>query len=201
MLSYITEIHEKSNFTVYITFIYLRVKNTKDTYMGFLTSTFMKSFSLRMKLQAQRRLMSINLEVGRVQRQMRNQQRQLKYQQKYDNMMMQADLSTRLYGSAGNVGLYDQLKAAQTAGDTSQANSIFGQIQQAQNNYAMQREYNSSYWDDWMEQQLEPLKDEEERLQLEKQQAENELALWTESEKAYAQSAKDDIKSVVPDVG
>lgn len=169
--------------------------------MGFLTSTFMKSYSLRMKLQAQRRLMSINLEVGRVQRQMRNQQRELKSREKYGNAMIQAELSTKLYGSAGNLGLYEQLKEAQKAGDTTTANSIFGDIQQVQNQYAMQREYNSSYWDDWMEQQLEPLKDEEARLQIEKQQAETELALWTESEKAYTQSAKDDIKSVVPDAG
>ena len=168
--------------------------------MGFLTSTFMKSYAIRMKLQAQRTLMSINLEAGRVQRQMRSLQRQLKSQQNMHNMSLQSELSGALYGLNGQGGLYGQLKAAQASGDTQTANSIFSSIQQYQNQYAMQREVNSSFWDDWMESQLEPLKDREETLQIEKTQAENELALWTETEKSYSQQAKDDIKSVVPDV-
>lgn len=168
--------------------------------MGFLTSTFMKSYAIRMKLQAQRTLMSINLEAGRVQRQMRSLQRQIKSQQGFQNMMMQNEMSGALYGVNGQGGLYAQMQAAQSSGDTQTANSIFSKIQQYQNQYAMQRETNSSFWDDWMEAQLEPLKDREETLQIEKTQAENELALWTETEKSYSQQAKDDIKSVVPDV-
>ena len=94
--------------------------------MGFLTSTFMKSYAIRMKLQAERNLMSINLRAGRVQRQMKNVQRMVKTQQRYQNMASQATLQASL------APLQRDLQAYQQAGDTANMNSIFSQMQNIQ---------------------------------------------------------------------
>ena len=50
--------------------------------MGFLGSTFMKGYALRMKLQAERRLNDVTMEVSRCKRQMSNLQRNLRNQKK-----------------------------------------------------------------------------------------------------------------------
>ncbi len=163
--------------------------------MGFLTSTFMKSYAIRMKLQAERNLMSINLRAGRVQRQMKNVQRMVKTQQRYQNMASQATLQASL------APLQRDLQAYQQAGDTANMNSIFSQMQNIQMKYSMEKQYNDGYWDEWMEAQLAPLQDEEESLQLEKTMAEQEKVFWDETLKSYSQQNKDDVKSVVPDVG
>ena len=56
----------------------------------------MKSYAIRMKLQAQRKLMSINLQAGRVQRQMSTLQRQIKNQQRYQNSYMQTGYTQKM---------------------------------------------------------------------------------------------------------
>lgn len=155
----------------------------------------MKSYAIRMKLQADRRLMSINLEAGRVQRQMRNLQSRIKTQQRYENMRLQ-------YTLQGNLApLQQQLSQYQATGDTANMNSVFSAIQSAQMDYSMQKQYSESYWDAYMEQHIEPLKDEEERLQQEKLMAEQEQEFWKATVETYTQKNKDDIKSVVPDAG
>ena len=155
----------------------------------------MKSYAIRMKLQAERRLMSINLESGRVQRKMRNLQRTVKSQQRYQNMALQTNLQAKMAPYQSQLSQYQQI------GDTANMNSVFSLMQNAQMEYSMQKQYNDSYWDEWMEAQLEPLQDREETLQLEKTMAEQERSFWDETVKAYSQQNKDDIKSVVPDVG
>ncbi len=172
--------------------------------MGFLTSSFMKSYAIRMKLQAQRKLMSINLQAGRVQRQMSTLQRQIKNQQRYQNSYMQTGYTQKM-GQLQSA-LQSSLLMKDSKGNlTTEGQLAYQSAQQSifamQSNYQMQKEMIAQSADLMYEQYLEPLKDEEERLAVEKQQAESELALWQETEKTYAQAVKEEVKSVVPDAG
>ena len=172
--------------------------------MGFLTSSYMKGYAIRMKLQAQRKLMSINLEAGRVKRKMDTLQRQLKNQQRYQNSVSQINYSSIMQQNQLAMSQAMSMKDA-NGNMTAEGQKLYQQYQQsiftAQNNYQMQKELNAQNFDYLYEQYLEPLKDEEERLQMEKQSAETDLAFWQETEKTYAQQTKEEIKSVVPDAG
>ncbi len=163
--------------------------------MGFLTSSFMKSYAVRMHLQAQRKLMSITLQAGRVQRQQRSLQSQMKNQQKLQNAALQGPYQQKLQG------FYASLKEAQDSGNQTAISTAQQSIFQAQQEYQMNREYQSTIFDSWYEAQLEPLKDLEEQLQVEKQQAETDVQFWAEVQKSYESSTKDAIKSVVPEAG
>jgi len=168
--------------------------------MGFLTSSFMKSYAVRMHLQAQRKLMSITLRVGKVQRQQRNLQTQLKNQQRYNNSISQAEYQ-RQYNSIMNGCEKDPTTGQLTALGKEQyqqnQTSIFNLQQQYQMNKSIQEDIFNQYY----EAQLEPLKDLEEDLQVEKQQAETDVAFWKGVQDSYTSAVKEDIKSVVPDAG
>lgn len=161
--------------------------------MGFLTSSFMKSFAVRMHLQAQRRLMCITLQVGRVQRQQRSLQSQMKNQQKLQNAALQGPYQQKLQG------FYASLQEAQQSGNQSAISTAQQSIFQAQQEYQMNREYQSTIFDSWYEAQLEPLKDLEDQLQIEKQQAETDAQFWKGVQDSYTSAVKEDIKSVIPE--
>jgi len=158
----------------------------------------MKGFAIRMKLRAERDLQSVVLDMNRNKRKMRNLERQQKSTSKYQNMTLLANYNGKLYGTDGQNGLSAQMQAASKAGNTELANSIFTQIQQAQNEYSMQQQYNQQYWEDYFEAQLQPLQDEEERLETEKSNAEQDRDYWNQVAQSYGQAVKEDIKNVVP---
>lgn len=171
--------------------------------MGFLTSSFMKSYAVRMHLQAQRKLMSITLRVGQVQRQQRNLQSQMKNQQRFGSMQAQRDYQiqyNQLMSGLDAPGMKDANGQLTDQGKQTYQNmqsSIFA----LQQNYQMNREMNSQMFDQYYEMQLEPLKDLEEDLQIEKQQAETDAQFWKGVQDSYTSAVKEDIKSVVPEAG
>lgn len=180
---------------MYILYIF-KSNNTKDADMGFLSGTFMRSFALRMKLQAQRRQMSVTMRLSQAKRQMQNKEKALRNQKEYQTYSVTSPLSQQIQTESlqmqGLIGKTDDISRARY---TELQNSIF-QKQQYMNDA---KAYYANFWEIQMEKELEPLRNTEERLEVEKTQADQDFEFWAQTEKAYADQAKNDMKSLIPE--
>lgn len=165
--------------------------------MGFLGSTFMKGYALRMKLQAERRLNDVTMEVSRCKRQMSNLQRNLRNQKKYQDTMLSGNYQSKM--QALYAGLEKDASGNLTETGQKQYQNMQSSIFLQQQQYQTQKAYAEQAYEDYYTAQLEPLKDLEDRLVTEKSEAEQDRTFWDETYKAYSGMAKEDLKTVIPE--
>ena len=174
--------------------------------MGFLTGAFLKSYSAVQRIRLQNQLTSVTLRMQRVNRRSNDVQKQISQMKNAQTMNLKSMQSVWNQGayaayqssmSAINGGNYtDQEKMAKMQ----EAQSIFTMAQQQNALKASQQQAQiENSIQEFEEAQLEPLKNEEEALTLEKNAIESQIKLVEGQEQAAAQMEKSSQKDFVPE--
>ena len=116
--------------------------------MGFLGSTFMKGYALRMKLQAERRLNDVTMEVSRCKRQMSNLQRNLRNQKKYQDTMLSGNYQSKM--QALYAGLEKDASGNLTENGQKQYQNMQSSIFLQQQQYQTQKAYAEQAYEDYL---------------------------------------------------
>lgn len=175
--------------------------------MGFLTGAFLKSYSAVQRIRLQNQLTSVTLRMQRVNRRSNDVQKQisqmknaqtmnLKSMQSVWNQGAYAAYQSSMSAINGDTTLSDQQKMA----EMQKAQSIFTMAQQQNALQASQQQAQiENSIQEFEEAQLEPLKNEEEALTLEKNAIESQIKLIEGQEQAASQMEKSSQKDFVPE--
>lgn len=174
--------------------------------MGFLTGAFLKIYAARQRIQLQHQLTSVTMRLSRVTRQMGDAQKQLTRMKQMQSMNMKAIQSYAMKGASAamNQSIFDlQNSGLSEAQMSSQMMSINSAFTMKQQDIALQFSQMQSQQDmamqEFEEAQLEPLKNMEESLQVEKASIESQLKLVEGQEKAAGEMEKASSKDFVPE--
>ena len=179
--------------------------------MGFLLGAFGKQTSGSYMRSLQARLMKINSRARRAARDVKHMEDMLNRQQKSminslqvqantANMIAQQSLQSSMMGSFEGVDLKDSANQANYNKAASDFQQALSQVK-AQNDIqlAMQKQQIEDYFEMLKETQLEPLKDEEEELQSEKDSLESQIQIAKQDYEACKEMEKDGAKQMKPD--
>lgn len=174
--------------------------------MGFLTGAFLKSYSAVQRIRLQNQLTSVTLRMQRVNRRSNDVQKQISQMKNAQTMNLKSMQSVWNQGayaayqssmSAINSGNYTDQEKAQKM---QEAQSVFTMAQQQNALKASQQQAQiENSIQEFEEAQLEPLKNEEEALTLEKNAIESQIKLIEGQEQASAQMEKSSQKDFVPE--
>lgn len=175
--------------------------------MGFLTGAFLKSYSAVQRIRIQHQLTSITMRLLSVQRQSSNFQKQISRMKNTQSMAIKANQNQELSGARDYMNqsifsiqkdttLSDQDKSLRLT----QVNNDFAAMQQSISlKYANQLSQMEDAIQNAEEMQLEPLKNEEEALTLEKNALESQRAVLEQEEQAAAKMEQSSQKDFVPE--
>ncbi len=172
--------------------------------MGILTTGFMAKYAIIQCCRLQSRQRSLLLQVNHAKKAVTNMEKMLKNQK---NMQLQS-LKNWVVGYQSSIPMYSPNTGADGKFNyvpgMSMDESVFGeqvkyqqhmaqlQAWQSQQAQAIEMQYEAK-----LESLLEPLKQDEEDLECDKQDVDNDLAYWQEIRNSYKQQSKEDIKSFV----
>lgn len=173
--------------------------------MGFLTGAYLKMMNARMRLQLQNQLTTISMQMQRVTKEMGQMERMLNRQQQMGNAAMKSQMQASIFsyqnqmqakfqgqqsGDATDAKMYAEQQMAM------QALSNFQMMQQTQ--VAQQQSIFENNFEMLREAQLEPLKNLESNLAIEKANIESRIKLIEGQEKAAEDMEKSSQKDFVP---
>lgn len=175
--------------------------------MGFLTGAFLKVYAARQRIQLQHQLTGVMMRLSKVQKQSGDAQKQLTRMKQMQSTNMKAMQSYAMKGasSAMSQSIFDlqknsSLSDADRSAQMMAMNSAFTMQQQ---DIAMQFAQMQSQQDmamqEFEEAQLEPLKNLEESLMVEKANIESQIKLVETQEKAAAEMEKSSAKDFTPE--
>ncbi len=177
--------------------------------MGFLTGAYLKMSSAKTRLNLQNQLTRITMRMQRITRDMGRMERQLNMMQRNCKMTLQGQLQQALAGGQSQFQIYMDPSNPNIFNNPNATEAEKQNMDQALRSYSIFQQaemYRTSQaqamWDDYFEQyreaMLEPLKDEEQALQMEKANIESRLKLTEGQEKAAEEMEKSSQKDFVP---
>lgn len=175
--------------------------------MGFLTGAFLKIYSAKQRLNLQHRLTSVTMQLQRAQRQSGDIQKRLTQMKQMQSMNMKAMQTYMMRGASAEMNsIFDSIKNNTSLSDADrsaqlmQANSTFSMKQQdIALQFSQQQAQQEMAMQEFEEAQLEPLKNLEESLTIEKNNIESQLKLVEGQEKAAADMEKSSQKDFTPE--
>ena len=178
--------------------------------MGFLTGAFLKIYSAKQRIQLQHQLTSVTMRLQQVQRQSGQLQKQLTQMKQMQSNNITAMTNQFLQGatgagSAAMQSIFTKVQSGQTL--TADEQNQMTAYNQASTQAQMQASiFSSTYknmletsFQQYEEAQLEPLKNIEEMLTIEKNNIESQIKLVEGQEKAAGDMEKSSQKDFVPE--
>lgn len=176
--------------------------------MGFLTGSYLKIMSAKMRLQLQSQLTSIQMQMQRATKQIGIMEKRLNSEQRNSELAMRSQMQSSIWGQNGyasrlaketGVSINSQDPGSLFRADPSimQGFSVFQQEQQMR--LAQAQSVWGDYFEDYREAQLEPLKNLETNLATQKANIEARLELNKGTEESADKMQKSSQKDFVPD--
>lgn len=159
--------------------------------MGFLSGAYGKLMAGQHVRNLQHRMTQVQSRLRRVTREVGQAEKQLQSMQKG----VRAELSSQMLKMGGVPSTFDQNNVSI---DMSDASSRQYQMQQAQGLYTQASAYWDSYFDMMRESMLQPLKDEEDYLQTEKDNLESQIKIAQAEYDAKKEEEKEGAKNLAP---
>ncbi len=165
--------------------------------MGFLTGAFLKMYTTRMRIQLQHQLTTITMRQNRITKQIGDMEKKLTQMKQAATMGVSASMQMQ---NAEAASIFQQASAS---GDTNAMTQANVQYQNAMALNAMNAQMSKSMIEQQYEQmseaQLEPLKNMEEQLAMEKANLESRIKLIEGQEQASREMEKSSQKDFVPE--
>ena len=165
--------------------------------MGFLTGEFLKMYTTRMRIQLQHQLTTITMRQNRITKQIGDMEKKLTQMKQAATMGVSASMQMQ---NAEAASIFQQASAS---GDTNAMTQANVQYQNAMALNAMNAQMSKSMIEQQYEQmseaQLEPLKNMEEQLAMEKANLESRIKLIEGQEQASREMEKSSQKDFVPE--
>lgn len=160
--------------------------------MGFLTGTYLKMQTARMRIQLQHQLTSVMSQLNRVTKQMADMEKNLASQQRSADLALRQQAQTSIWFTLQEKcpGVDPNNPATLMNLDSAASQAFSYTQQQAQYRYAQAQSVWADYFENYKEAQLEPLKSLEESLTIRKTSIESRLQLIGEQEKAASDMTK-----------
>lgn len=170
--------------------------------MGFLTGAFLKMYTTRMRLQLQHQLTSVTLRQNRITKQIGDMEKKITQMKQAATMGVSA--STQLRNANAYNSIFSNVsKDASGEYNSTQLTQANMEYQQQMANSAMMAQLSKNQIEQQYEQmseaQLEPLKNMEEQLAMEKANLESRIKLIEGQEEASRQMEKSSQKDFVPE--
>lgn len=168
--------------------------------MGFLNGAYGKLMAGRLVRELQYQLTGVQSRLRRVTRELGDAQKSMQAQKRNMDAMMKSQMQTSIYAMMRDAGVSTDMNANMTEEQRSQYFTAYNTaMQKAQMQYSMAQ----SFWEQSFEMQqeamLQPLKDEEESLQTEKDNLESRLKIAQAEYDAKKEEEKAGVKSLTPD--
>lgn len=165
--------------------------------MGFLTGAFLKMYTTRMRLQLQHQLTSVTLRQNRITKQIGDMEKKI-------TQMKQAEaMGVSAYTQTQNANMMNSIFGNIDKNDTNAMTQANVQYQNMMASSAMNAQLSKNFIEQRYEQisedQLEPLKNMEEQLAMEKANLESRIKLIEGQEEASRQMEKSSQKDFVPE--
>lgn len=165
--------------------------------MGFLTGAFLKMYTTRMRIQLQHQLTRVTMRQNRITKQIGDMEKKLTQMKQAFNSGIGA--STQMQIARDMNSIFQGVNK----NDTNAMTNANIQFQQAsamrQMDAQLQKTQVEQYFDMMSEQQLEPLKNMEEQLAMEKANLESRIKLIEGQEQASREMEKSSQKDFVPE--
>lgn len=166
--------------------------------MGFLTGTYLKMQSARMRIQLQHQLTTVMSQLNRVTKQMGQMEKMLASQQRNADLALRQQTQNSIWAAADSAEINLNDPASLANMDSAKAQSFNYVQQQAQYRYAQAQSVWADYFENYKEAQMEPLKSMEESLTIRKTNIESRLRLIEEQEKAAESMTKSSAQDFTP---
>ena len=165
--------------------------------MGFLTGAFLKMYTTRMRIQLQHQLTRVTMRQNRITKQIGDMEKKLTQWKQACNSGIGA--STQMEIAKKMTSIFQGVDKNDTNAMTN-ANIQYQQVAaMAQMNAQLQKTQIEQNFDMMSEQQLEPLKNMEEQLAMEKANLESRIKLIEGQEQAAREMEKSSQKDFVPE--
>lgn len=168
--------------------------------MGFLTGTYLKMQTARMRIQLQHQLTSVMSQLNRVTKQMGQMEKMLTSQQRSADLALRQQTQASIWGTLQQKypGVDPNNPATLTGLDSAAMQAFSTVQQQAQYRYAQAQSVWADYFENYKEAQMEPLKSLEESLTIRKTNIESRIALIEQQEKAAESMTKSSQQDFTP---
>lgn len=165
--------------------------------MGFLTGAFLKMYTTRMRIQLQHQLTRVTMRQNRITKQIGDMEKKLTQWKQAVNSGIGASAQMQISQDMNSIfQKYDRNDPTQMT----QANMEFQQVSaMRQMDAQLQKTQIEQRFDMMSEQQLEPLKNMEEQLAMEKANLESRIKLIEGQEQAAREMEKSSQKDFVPE--
>lgn len=165
--------------------------------MGFLTGAFMKMYTTRMRLQLQHQLTAVTLRANRITKQIGDMEKKI-------TQMKQAEaMGVSAYTQTQNANMMNSIFGSIDKNDTNAMTQANVQYQNMMASTAMNAQLSKNMIEQKYEQlseaQLEPLKNMEEQLAMEKANLDSRIKLIQEQEQASKEMEKAGAKDFTPE--
>lgn len=165
--------------------------------MGFLTGAFLKMYTTRMRLQLQHQLTSVTLRQNRITKQIGDMEKKL------TQMKQAATMGVSAYTQTQNANMMNSIFGSIDKNDTNAMTQANVQYQNMMASSAMNAQLTKNQieqqYEQMSEDQLEPLKNMEEQLAMEKANLESRIKLVEGQEQASREMEKSSQKDFVPE--
>lgn len=166
--------------------------------MGFLTGTYLKMQSARMRIQLQHQLTSIMSQLNRVTKQMGQMEKMLASQQRNADLALRQQAQRSIWSPLSERGINPNDPSTLMNMDSATMQAFNYTQQQMQYRYAQAQSVWADYFENYKEAQMEPLKSMEESLTIKKTNIESRLRLIEEQEKAAESMTKSSAQDFTP---
>lgn len=166
--------------------------------MGFLTGTYLKMQSARMRIQLQHQLTSVMSQLNRVTKQMGQMEKMLASQQRNADLALRQQAQRSIWSPLSERGINPNDPSTLMNMDSATMQAFNYTQQQMQYRYAQAQSVWADYFENYKEAQMEPLKSMEESLTIKKTNIESRLRLIEEQEKAAESMTKASAQDFTP---
>ncbi|MBS5803003.1 MAG: hypothetical protein KIC80_08355 [Brachyspira sp.] len=165
--------------------------------MGFLTGAFLKMYTTRMRIQLQHQLTTVTMRQNRITKQIGDMEKKITQMKQAATMGVSSSMQM---SNAQAASIFQQAAAgadtnAMTTANVNYQNTLAMNAMNAQ----MSKSMIEQYYDQMSEAQLEPLKNMEEQLAMEKANLESRIKLIEGQEQASREMEKSSQKDFVPE--
>lgn len=165
--------------------------------MGFLTGAFLKMYTTRMRIQLQHQLTTVTMRQNRITKQIGDMEKKITQMKQAATMGVSSSMQM---SNAAAASIFQQAAAgadtnAMTTANVDYQNTLAMNAMNAQ----MSKSMIEQYYDQMSEAQLEPLKNMEEQLAMEKANLESRIKLIEGQEQASREMEKSSQKDFVPE--
>ena len=165
--------------------------------MGFLTGAFLKMYTTRMRIQLQHQLTTVTMRQNRITKQIGDMEKKITQMKQAATMGVSSSMQM---SNAEAASIFQQAAAgadtnAMTTANVNYQNTLAMNAMNAQ----MSKSMIEQYYDQMSEAQLEPLKNMEEQLAMEKANLESRIKLIEGQEQASRDMEKSSQKDFVPE--